>query len=194
MNVAELYPIEWYRERLAERGGPHDSNIRLAEIVAEMFAPTSVIDLGAATCAFANRMGQLGVRVTAVDHLPQCFEFATDCSFIAHDLRTPLVFGEKFDLVTCWETIEHLPPEAEDAIVETIVRLARRWAVLSISSSTAGYHHVNVKPRSHWLEVFDQAGLIYDPASTQRLANRIQEDPLVPCKWFAENLSVWSVA
>ena len=99
MNLlAERYPIEWYRERLAERAGPHDSNRRLAELVAAEFSPTSVIDLGAATCAFANRMGELGVEALAVDHLPQCSEFATACRFMAHDLRTPFVTKEDFDL------------------------------------------------------------------------------------------------
>jgi len=192
MDLATTYPIEWYRERLAERGGPHDSNIRLAELTVQEFAPISVIDLGAATCSFVNRVSELGVPATAVDHLPQCAEFARNCYFVVHDLQLPLVLYDTFDLVTCWEVIEHLPEEAETAIVTSIVRLAKRWVVLSISSVTDGYEHLNVKPRAYWLDVFEQAGLVYEAERTKRFAGVIAADPLVPCAWFSQNLSVWS--
>ena len=72
-------------------------------------APASVLDLGAGTGAWANRLVAAGYKVTALER--------ADCGYAG---SAPLVEGdlnenfaepfrsERFDLVTCIEVIEHV--------------------------------------------------------------------------------------
>lgn len=51
------------------------------------------------------------------------------------DLRRPLPFADRsFDLVTAFETLEHVPPESIPSAIAELVRLARSTVVVTIPS------------------------------------------------------------
>lgn len=191
-ELEELYPLQWFRNRVRSRKGPHRSSLFLAELIYDEFHPASVIDLGAGTCAFANRMGQLGVYSVAVDGSAFNREFAESCTYVAADLSKPWPLGpSSYDLVTSWDVIEHIPAEAEQVIVDTVVGLAGQWICLSIDASRWGRHHVNCKAKGYWRTRFSDAGLIFEKQRTADVAERILRDPNITSNWYANNLSIF---
>lgn len=71
-------------------------------------------------------------------------------------------FGERYDLITCIEVVEHMPAqEAERAIAN----LCAHADEVLFSSSPFDYReptHVNVHPPEHWAELFARYGFIRD--------------------------------
>jgi 2-polyprenyl-3-methyl-5-hydroxy-6-metoxy-1,4-benzoquinol methylase len=71
--------------------------------------PASVLDLGAGTGAWANRLLAAGYSVTAIER--PYGGYRGNAPFVAADLNTDFLglLGErKFDLITCLEVIEHV--------------------------------------------------------------------------------------
>jgi SAM-dependent methyltransferase len=82
-----------------------------------------------------------------------------------------LPFGsETFDLVVCQDTLEHLPPEGRETLVDELVRVSSRFVYLSF-------------PRGRLARLADQAYAFYH--------GRIRRWPLPG--WLTEHLSTPSV-
>ena len=159
-DLAVVYPLKWFRNRTKSKKGPHISSGHLADLVYQRFQPKRVIDLGAGTLAFANRMAELGAESYGVEGSEFNEEFGDGAKFIAADLREPFLpdLG-KFDLVTSWDVFEHIPESSEPALIETVLHLASDTVLLSIDSSSWGVGHVNCKPKGYWRSLFGNAGL-----------------------------------
>ena len=104
-------------------------------------APASVLDLGAGTGAWANRLAVAGYQVTALER-PNA-GYAGSASLVEGDLNEDFaeLFGAKrFDLVTCIEVIEHV--ENPRHLLRNARRLLARGGMLVITTpnieSTAG--------------------------------------------------------
>ena len=189
----DLYSLEWFRRRTKSPKGPHVSSGHLADLVYAEFAPKRVIDLGSGTCAFANRMGEHGVDATAIDGSPTNAEFATHCRYFGRDLSQPLDLDEKFDLVTSWDVLEHIPAECEAVAVQNVINLASDWLLLSIDSSSWGHGHVNCKSKGYWRDVFTKAGLVWDKARTDDMQIKIRDNQKITSNWYGYNLTVYRV-
>lgn len=88
----------------------------------------------------------------------------------SHDFTTgPCLLAYPFDLAWCCEVAEHVSPEFEDHIVQTVARNARKVIAFSSAPKGAGgFHHVNCRPPEHWVERFLAAGWAYDQERTLR--------------------------
>jgi len=81
----------------------------LGEFTRYVTAPTSILDLGAGTGAWAARLSALGHRVTCIDRDGDGFRL-NGSAFIRGDLNADFseLFKEKFAAITSIEVIEHL--------------------------------------------------------------------------------------
>jgi 2-polyprenyl-3-methyl-5-hydroxy-6-metoxy-1,4-benzoquinol methylase len=190
-QLQKLYSLEWFRNRAKSKKGPHQSSIHLAKLVKKLFKFKSCVDFGAGSLAFAN---EIGIRATAVEGSKFNAEFAKTCLFVHHNLCKSLNLSRKFDLVTCWDVIEHIPKKYEPVVVKTIVKHASDLVLLSISNSKWGKFHVNCEPKKYWVKVFEAAGLKYDKELTEKVSASIFNDKLITSKWYARNLMVFKKA
>lgn len=194
-KIDQLYPLKWFRNRTKSKKGPHVSSIHLAKLIKQEFPYQSCLDLGAGALSFANEMGKhrgrLNPRSVAVEASEFNREFEEDCLFIAHNLCKPLYLNQKFDLVTSWDVIEHIPAKFEKVIVSTVVRHVKGYALLSIDASKWGRYHVNCRPKGYWQDVFINAGLIYERELTKEIAEKILQNPKITSNWYARNLLIF---
>lgn len=192
-SLSDLYPLEWFRNRVKSKKGPHKSSIHLADIIFNHFHPKRVIDLGCGTMSFANRMVALGVkRVYGVDGSRFNKEFADGAKYISQNLAMSFERElKKFDLVTSWDVFEHLPESAEPVIVDTVKSLSSKWLVVSIDPSSWGRHHLNCKPTGYWRRLFEKAGFVFKKELTKKLQREILADKQITSHWYARNLSVF---
>lgn len=195
MAGGDAYTLDWYRRRTRSKKGPHKSAQHLADVVYEMFHPESCIDLGGGTFSFANRMAERGVKTFATGYPEYCREFVgPETEFVVADLSVPLLsLKRRFEIVTSWEVIEHIPKKFEKVVIENVLRFSKRWVLLSIDPSTWGFHHVNCKSKGYWRKRFTKAGLVFEPVITKELASKIFAHPDITGKAYARNLSVYSV-
>lgn len=149
-------PYERNAEWLSEFG-------RLADrIVADMH-PVRVLDAGCAIGLLVETLRDRGVDAWGIDI--SSFAIASADEHVRPYCREGSIaapFDGRFDLITCIEVVEHMPPvEAERAIAN----ICAHTDDVLFSSSPLDHReptHINVNGPEHWAEMFARNGYIRD--------------------------------
>jgi SAM-dependent methyltransferase len=109
-----------------------------AFLVWDTFPARRTLDVGCATGFVVEALRELGVDAEGVDVSGYAIEHAT-AGARGHvrqaDLRRGLPFADGwFDVVTAFETLEHLPPTDIPAALAEIRRVTSHWALATIPS------------------------------------------------------------
>ncbi|MHB8467793.1 MAG: class I SAM-dependent methyltransferase [Acidimicrobiales bacterium] len=139
-----------------ERYDRDTSNANVAAYLAWLTFPAlTSLDVGCATGFVVEALRELGIDASGVDVSPYAIEHAA-LGARGHirvgDLRDRLRLPPaSFDLVTAFETLEHLPPPAIPGAVTELARVARRWLLCTIPSfgpnanGPGGWYQVKVR-------------------------------------------------
>lgn len=152
-------------------------------IVLDLTQPTSAIDVGCGSGAWARSLLRLGVAdVVGVDgtYVPPDHRVP---AFVEHDLRRPLHLGRRFDLAVCLEVGEHLPDDRAGGLVEDLVRLAPVVLFSAAVPGQGGTDHVNEQWPEHWVALFETRGW----RCWDALRPWVRSDPAVAW-WYRQNL------
>ena len=207
---AQLAPFDGWNERA------------FCQIVAWMGQPRSYLDLGSGTGAMVNMARKMGTDAYGVDLISR--SPGNEHWFLQHDLTQPLhmsigapIFhvhpdavdlwrstggtGARFDLITCLEVAEHLPPDAHETLVDTIARHLRPKPTMEADSGLlvfsaappgqAGEHHVGCRPAREWRAMFHERGISYRDDYTRQLAHLFGYVTGPASHWLAANLQVF---
>ncbi|HEX3240350.1 MAG TPA: methyltransferase domain-containing protein [Solirubrobacterales bacterium] len=151
-------------------GGAYERNERwlsffgtVADGLVRDFHPSSAIDAGCAMGFLVEALHDRGVDVRGVDiseyAISQVHPSVADrCS--VGSLTEPL--PGRYDLLTCIEVLEHLPPTETEA---AIANLCAASDTLVISSTPGDYGeptHLNVQPPEAWAAHFAKHGFVRD--------------------------------
>ena len=125
-------------------------------LLREMVAPASVVDIGCGPGVFVAEWVRQGVHdVVGLDGAPVAGVYlGPPTTFRVVDLALPVAEGRRFDLATCLEVAEHLPPEAEGTLVASLVNLAPVVAFSAAPPGQGGHGHVNERWLLHWARLF----------------------------------------
>lgn len=129
----------------------------MVPIVVELLGPKSVVDVGCARGEWLSVYRELGVEDVVgvdgdyvdVDHL-----LIDRQSFHAQDLAQGVALERTFDLASSLEVAEHLPAEAADRFVASLVKLAPVVLFSAAIPFQGGTGHVNEQWQSYWAERF----------------------------------------
>ena len=151
-------------------GGPYERNERwlgffatVAEGLIRDLHPATVLDAGCAMGFLVETLHDRGIDARGIDiseyAISQVHSSVADRCQVA-SLTEPL--EGTYDLITCIETLEHVPPEKADAVV---ANLCAATDALVISSTPGDYGeptHLNVQPPEAWAAKFAQHGFYRD--------------------------------
>jgi SAM-dependent methyltransferase len=169
-SAGEPYDPEYYRSHCGPI--PYERNAhwlgffgRMADELIRGFAPRRVFDAGCALGLLVESFWDRGVEA----HGRDISAFAL--SQVRADIRLycqqgsiadPLIAaGEaQYDLVTCIEVLEHMPPEAAYDAIAAMTQAAPRIVFSSSPSDFAEPTHINVHPTIHWLKLFAEFGFL----------------------------------
>ena len=168
---------------------------KVAGVMFEVFPKAErILDVGSGSGAFAAELQRRGCSVVACERSFVGRLIASrqrvDCR--PFDLRRspPAPIEGVFDLVTCFEVGEHLPPKLGDRLVEFICAHAKEVAFTAAHPGQGGTGHINEQPKEYWIERFKRHGFCFDDAKTANLSLAFCES--AAAAWFAANICVFT--
>lgn len=135
---------------------------RIAEIVWDLYAPKSVLDVGCGAGMWLEVFRDLGTTsILGLDGAWVDREMLTipQKNFMAVDLEEGFAVEDQYDLAICLEVAEHL---TEQGAKKTIAALARTAPAILFSAAIpyqGGVHHKTERWPSWWLREFSNHGL-----------------------------------
>lgn len=151
-------------------GGPYERNERwlkffgeVADAIIRDLHPTTVFDAGCAMGFLVEELRKRGVDASGADiseyAISQVHESVAEHCRVA-SLSEPL--GGRYDLVTCIEVLEHVPPAEIDTAIANIC-VATDALLLSTTPGDFGEPtHLNVQPPEYWAAKLAEHGFHRD--------------------------------
>jgi SAM-dependent methyltransferase len=151
-------------------GGPYERNERwlkffgeVADAIIRDFHPTSVLDAGCAMGFLVEELRKRGVDASGIDisayAISQVHESAAaHCE--AASLTEPL--QRRYDLITCIEVLEHLPPAETDLALANLCGASDRLLISSTPGDYGEPTHLNVLPPEEWSAKLAEQGFLRD--------------------------------
>jgi SAM-dependent methyltransferase len=151
-------------------GGPYERNDRwlkffddVAEGVVRDFHPPSVLDAGCAMGFLVEALRKRGVDASGIDiseyAISQVHESVSDHCSVA-SLTEPL--QKRYDLITCIEVLEHLPPTETEKAIANLCAATDRLLISSTPEDFGEPTHLNVQPPEAWSASLAQHGFLRD--------------------------------
>lgn len=171
-------------------------SIRSAEVIVKLLLERlevrSVCDVGCGVGIWLRELLKQGVQdVVGVDGawVPADKLLVPRERFVTHDLTTPLGLGRRFDLVLCLEVGEHLPGQAADVLVDSLVAHGSTICFSAAVPGQGGYQHINEQFQDYWIEKFRARGYTaYDMLRPKLWGSSAVE------YYYAQNVLVFSTS
>jgi len=147
-------------------------------VIVDLLYPRSVLDAGCGQGEWLEAFGDVeavGVDIAAPER----------SGFFRCDLTKPLDLGRDFDLVLSLEVGEHLPEEAADTYVATLVGHSGSVVFSSAVPGQLGKGHINCQPREYWHEKFNLQGY----AALDAIRPLIQDSRV--SSWYRDNIFLY---
>ena len=153
-SVRMVYDKHFYDRQVI--GSLHSARIFLSYVF-QIWSPRSVIDYGCGLGTWLKACKELGVqRLVGLDGnwvkpemlLDQSIEFRTT------NLQLDVPLEERYDLAMSLEAAEHLPTEAGERFVRSIIRASDAVIFSAAFYGQPGTDHINTRPHSYWANMF----------------------------------------
>ena len=136
---------------------------KIADRLIEDFHPKTALDAGCAIGVLVEALRDRGVDAEGVDFS----EFAISNS--REDIRPFLRVGSitepltrHYDLITCFEVVEHMPPQDADRAIANLCDCTDEVILTSTPMHYRDPTHTNIHPQEYWTERFARHGFIRD--------------------------------
>lgn len=151
-------------------GGPYERNERwlkffgdVADGIVRDFHPSSALDAGCAMGFLVETLHERGVDASGIDiseyAISQVDQSVADRCGVA-SLTKPL--AGHYDLITCIEVLEHLPPTETDLAIANLCAATDRLLISSTPGDFGEPTHLNVQPPESWSAKLAQQGFLRD--------------------------------
>ena len=116
------------------------------------------------------------------------------------DLRNELNLNEKFDVVNCTETAEHIDPEYCDVFINNLKRHCAKYLIVSWSNAggendrehDAHLQHLNPMDFNQVRELLESHGLNHQKDLSKKMILHSEGDPNFHF-WWRNSLSIWTI-
>jgi 2-polyprenyl-3-methyl-5-hydroxy-6-metoxy-1,4-benzoquinol methylase len=154
MTDLHAYTDEFFE--YIERGSIASAS-RIAQFLVPLLKVNSVLDVGCGRGAWLNEWRKAGVGTAqGIDgpYVQRSSLLIPAQDFTSVDLTRPFDSKHRYDLVTCLEVAEHLPPSAAEPLVSSLVKHSDRILFSAATPGQGGENHLNERPLSYWQRLF----------------------------------------
>jgi SAM-dependent methyltransferase len=132
---------------------------RLAETIYSRLKPASVIDVGCGTGGLLAAFASRGVRVHGLEGSRHAIAMSSlSDRIIRCNLERGVPYLGRFDVCFCIEVAEHLPARCGPSLVSGLATMSDLVVFSAAPPGQKGTHHVNLRPQSYWMTVFEEHG------------------------------------
>ena len=136
---------------------------RIADSIVREFHPSSVLDAGCAMGLLVEGLRKRGVEAYGVDiseyAISQVHDSVSDYCTVA-SLAEPL--ERRYDLITCIEVFEHIPPAETGKVIANLCRSTDRLLLSTTPQDYGEATHLNVRPPEEWSAALAREGFLRD--------------------------------
>jgi glycosyltransferase involved in cell wall biosynthesis len=169
--TADFYDEDYYGESYDKiappyrRDEPHWINFfgDMASAIVKTIRPTTSLDVGCAHGMLVEALRERGVDARgidistwAIDQVPAPIKPFCRVGSITEEIEG------RYDLITCLEVLEHLPPSLAE---QSVGNLCRHTDAVLFSSTPDDFDeptHLNVEPNGYWARLFLRNGFVRD--------------------------------
>jgi SAM-dependent methyltransferase len=176
------YSNEFYDRTLK---GSLDSARLILGYLFTSWVPDSVVDVGCGRGTWLAICKELGVkRLVGFDGSWVTQEMMLDpaIEFRSVNLADEGVVSGFYDLALSMEVAEHLPPEASDKFISTLVRVSNAVLFSAAFVAQPGTNHINTRPHSFWAKKFLANGYLLFDIFRQEFWDNEKVEP-----WYRQN-------
>lgn len=142
----------------------------LLRYVLDRFRPRSVLDFGCGTGRTLDYLLARGLDVQGVEGSAKAISLAKHTERIRrHDFENPLALGRSFDLLWCFEVVEHIRPAKADVLLDSLARHADVLVISAARPGQGGDGHFNEQPPEYWIARLQRRGFSLLPDETAAL-------------------------
>jgi len=142
------------------------AGLQQTQEVLETLKFKSVLDVGCGPGYSVLKFLKNGKEVIGTEVCKYLYRTAL-IAFMNNDLIVPariqnLPFdADTYDLVYCTDVLEHIPEQDIDISIKELVRVAKKYVYVSVSTVPAAFHpelglHETVKPKEWWYAFFNK--------------------------------------
>jgi len=164
---------------------------KIVPLLCELFSPTSVVDFGCGLGTWLKSFQDNGIRtLLGLDgEWLDKSKFEKDVLKMLQivDLEQSIKLDLKYDLAISLEVAEHLSPAAAQLFVKNLTAAADTIVFSAAIPFQGGQNHINEKPLSFWIKLFQEQGFYFYDV----IRGRIWNDDQV-FWWYKQNMVVFS--
>lgn len=177
---------ENYFKRIAN--AETDQAKRFADILIDIFNPSSVVDFGCATGLYLKPFADKGIKVTGYDSSEAALGQPVIPGLHLQDITQPMTTDKVYDLAICLEVLEHIPEADALRVVDNIVNFSEVVVFSAAQIGQKGTGHINCQPLEYWQGVFEGKGYKRDYPTGKLIVDRMK--PGIT-SWLESNLMIF---
>lgn len=146
--------------------------VKIIDQIISKFHPQSILDVGCGTGVSLEYFLQKKIDAIGVENSKLAIKkSAVGEKIIRHNLKKEFNLKRKFDLVWCFEVIEHIHPQFETIFLNTLVLHGDRVIISAARPGQGGHGHFNEQLPEYWIKKFSALGFRLNIEMTECLRN-----------------------
>ena len=164
----------------------------VVESLIDLYKPSSVIDFGCGDGLYLGEFIRRGIKVQGYDNSREALRRAKIKRLPIKKyniVKDALIISQKADLAICFEVAEHLPESCSKKLVKTLTTCSDSIVFTAAPPGQGGTNHINEKPCSFWIKIFNLSKYYLDKSDTEVLKKKWTELGVV--NYMITNLMVF---
>ena len=143
---------------------------KVLNIIISELKPKSVLDVGCGTGMSLGFFLQNGIDAIGIENSDFAIKNSSVKNYIVkHNLNKTYVSERMYDLVWCFEVIEHIHPKFEASFLQTLVNHSNNIILSAARPGQGGHGHFNEQEAEYWISRFNKLGFKTDYEFSQKI-------------------------
>ena len=132
---------------------------KVLELVCRELKPSSVLDVGCGTGLSLNFFLEKGIAATGLENSNKAINISSvKIHIIKHNLNNIYLTEKHYDLIWCFEVIEHIHPKYEHNFLQTLIHHSDNILLSAARPGQGGSGHFNEQEPDYWVRKFSKLG------------------------------------
>lgn len=139
-------------------------------IILQDFKPASVLDVGCGTGNSLHYFIEKGVDAWGIENSDLAIKMSKNSDkILKYNLNKEVNLNKKFDLVWCFEVIEHIHPDFESNMLKTLTNHSDTVILSAAPPGQGGTGHFNEQTEEYWINRFEKLGYRYNKQISHKI-------------------------